>query len=128
MIQGQNVTLEVYTITEGADDYAGGAQPTGTLAGTVYARIDKVPGQDLLLGQGIEAPQIWQAEITNIGSVWVVINENDQVKLVQPIDHQLYNHRLRVRSVSESSMLRSDTRHFRSALLSRVVTSHRNLP
>lgn len=122
MIIGLNLKLNVFQITELADDEVGGAVPTGTYVGWVWARLDEIPTSAILMSQGIENMQLIQAEIQHSA---VPISENDQVEVIFPANHRFLNQRLKVREIRSSSMNPSDPRHFRAAMLARIIQSRR---
>lgn len=122
MPAGLNCLVRVWRRTADTDDSVGGAMLTGTVAySNVVARVTPRRPNMLLLAQGIETPRMFSCRLAP-GTL--VVMENDEIEVINPMNHQFYGKRLQVLGVTVPSMnpavgtseLMVDCRH--------VVTSH----
>ncbi len=122
MTAGLNLLCNVVKITDGPDDNIGGAQPTGTvLYANVQARISARRPTQVILEQGIEVKNIYTMVLTP-GTM--VVNNNDQVRVVYPPTSPYYNQYFRVLGVQHSSM--TDGRGFLILNLRRIEQATSN--
>lgn len=101
MTAGLHMKVDIIQMNNAADDNIGGAVITGT---TVYSSLPAVlsprrPSQ-AALEAGLETDTIYDFSCNaTLRRSRVVIDERDEILVVYPLDHELYNKRLRVTGV-----------------------------
>jgi len=123
MTAGLHMKVDVIQINYSADDNIGGAVITGT---TVYSSLSAVltprrPSQ-ASLEPGLETDTIYDFSCNaTLKRARVAIEERDEILVVWPLAHELYNSRLRVTGVQPPrGRVGYGTLH---CTLSRIVTS-----
>ena len=121
-IAGTNIRVDIWRNTENADNYAGGAQPTGTVVySNVPARMQGTPPEQLLLQQGLETPRMFRMTLYP-GTM--DIRENDEVQIVEPFDHPHHDKIFAVDGVRYADFNPRDPRNYMILELSRSVRAH----
>jgi len=124
MIQGCNVKVDIWRITETTDDASGGAVITGTVVYSAYpARIQQQEVEMLLLQQGLETPKIFNVTMYP-GTL--DIRERDELEVVQPYNYQIVNQRMRILNVRPADFAPNDPRNYLMLTCTRSVQSHAN--
>ena len=119
MVAGLNLKVEVSGISYSDDDDIGGAVTTGT---TRHSSLDAIltprrPTQQALEA-GLETDAIYDFTCKANG---ITVNERDEILVVWPVDHPLYNLKFRVTGVQPG---RRRPRHAAiHATLSRIRSS-----
>jgi hypothetical protein len=122
MVAGLNFRINVWRINYNPDDAIGGAVITGTLVYTdLQARMQANRDVQALLQQGLETDRTFNLVLIP-GTLDV--RERDEIEVCQPIEHQYYGRRFRIRSVSYSDHNPRDPRNYLMITVSRSVTSH----
>lgn len=123
-IAGMNVGFKVWRITTPSDDYAGGAQISGSVAyGFIHARFEAQPVTQQFLEQGLETVHLFKA--TTIPGTFTIY-ERDELELVQPTDHWEHGNFFRVVDVHRANHNPRDPRNFTMLTLTRSVRAHSN--
>lgn len=92
------------------DDNVGGSQPSGTiLRDFVLCRIEQMKSTQVLLEQGLEIPEIFQAYLQYTGE-FLDLETNDQLEITHPPISPYYNKRFRIIGYRHSS--HPDNRRF----------------
>jgi len=99
------------------DDEVGGAVPSGTiLKESVFCRIEQAKSTQVLLEQGLELPEMFQAYLHYTGDP-LDIQNNDQLEIYSPPISPFYNKRFRIISFRHSSHM--DGRRFVEVIMRR---------
>ncbi len=123
MPAGLNLLVSVVRITDGPDDIAGGAQPSGTVQYTnVPARISARRPTQVILEQGIQVKDIFTG-VLSPGSL--TININDQIQVTWPQTSPYYSYLFRCIGVQHSSM--TDGRGYLILNLRRIERANSNV-
>lgn len=121
MTAGLNVRIEVWRVTEGADDDVGGAIVTGTvLYDTADARLQAMKPSYLLLQQGLEVESLFRLMVQCSDRPY---KEFDEVEIIWPIQHKYYGERFRIIKIQEDSLHPFDRRSFVEFTLSKMKYS-----
>lgn len=109
MTAGLPVLVDIFRISQSADDVVGGALITGSLVyQDVHARVeDFMPEQETMLMQGLETQKQY---LVLLRPMSLIIYERDEIAVVRPPQHRLLNQRLRVRAVQYDSVHPRDSR------------------
>jgi hypothetical protein len=92
------------------DDDVGGARPSGTiLKEFVMCRIEQMKATQVLLEQGLEIPEMFQAYLQYSGD-FLDLEHNDQLEVYHPPISPFYNKRFRIIGYRHSS--HPDNRRF----------------
>lgn len=121
MTAGYRHKISVYHVENDEDDVVGGAQPTGTYAGSCWTRLTPVPTNLMFLEQGIEASVTFRGTVPYA----IPVREKDEVVVVQPRNFHYFNTRFRIISVTDSSMHPSDSRAFQTIVIRRIDRARR---
>jgi len=109
-MQGMNLLVRVWRISEPSDDMIGGALSSGTLVYTgKRARMESQKPVEAIVQQGLETEKIFNM---NIQPVSLIIREHDEIELISPVTHPYYGKRLQVVGVQNQSMSMSDPRSY----------------
>jgi hypothetical protein len=101
MTAGLNIRIDIWTMSQDADDAVGGAVFTGTVShSNVPARLTLRRPSQLLLQQGLETTKTADLLIQGRN---VIINERDEIRVIWPLDHPFLNDRFRIEGVQPSS-------------------------
>jgi hypothetical protein len=101
MTAGLNIRINVWSMTQDADDDVGGAVITGTISyHNVEARFTMRRPAQILLQQGLETTKTADLMIQGRD---VTVYERDEIQIIWPLDHPFYNDRFRVEGVQPSS-------------------------
>lgn len=101
MTAGLNIRVNIWTMSQDADDVVGGAMVTGTVAYyDIRARLTMRRPAQVLLQQGLETTKT--ADLMLQGRN-ITVNERDEIEVVWPLDHAFYGARFRVEGVQPSS-------------------------
>jgi hypothetical protein len=93
-----------------SDDDVGGSVPSGTiLKDSVFCRVEQLKSTQVLLEQGLEIPEMFQAYLYYTGDP-LDIRHNDQLEIYAPVISPHYNKRFRIIGYRYSS--HSDARKF----------------
>lgn len=93
-----------------SDDDVGGSIPSGTiLKENVFCRIEQLKSTQVLLEQGLEIPEMFQAILYYSGDP-LDIRHNDQLEIYNPPISPFYNKRFRIVGYRHSS--HTDVRRF----------------
>ena len=107
---GLNTTGRLWRFHYPADDNVGGALPSGTiLKENVYGRIEQLKATQVLLEQGLELPEMFQAFLYYTGDP-LDIQNNDQLEIYYPPISPFCNKRFRIVGYRHSS--HTDLRRF----------------
>jgi len=99
-----------YTNNAGTDDSVGGSIPSGTvLKENVFCRIEQLKSTQVLLEQGLEIPEMFQAYLYYTGDP-LDLEQNDQLEVYSPPISPHYNKRFRIVGYRYSSHF--DARRF----------------
>lgn len=110
MVAGQNCRSNIWRITEGLDDYVGGATVTGSVVYyDVLTRFESLPEDQVFSAQGLETLRTYRATIVP-GTL--VIKERDELEIIHPFDHIYHEHRFRITSVQYSTHNPRDPRNY----------------
>jgi len=124
MIAGMNVGFKVWRITTPADDYAGGAQTSGSVQyDCISARFEQQPVDQVFLEQGLETVHLFK--VTAVPGT-LDIRERDELELIKPVDHWEYRNFFRVVDVHHASHNPRDPRNYILMSLTRSVRAHDN--
>lgn len=105
---GESFRVDVWRISQLADDSVGGANVTGTVVyAGLPARIVTTPEEMLLVQQGLETLRTFQVRLRP-GTVDV--RENDEIEFTFPATGHFYGKKFRVIGVSFSGMTPHDPR------------------
>jgi hypothetical protein len=105
----------------GTDDNVGGSIPSGTiLKENVYCRIEQLKATQVLLEQGLELPEMFQAYLYYTGDP-LDLEQNDQLEIYHPPISPFYNKRFRIVRYRHSS--HNDKRRFVEVTMRRHVIS-----
>lgn len=95
---------------DGTDDEIGGSVPSGTvIKDGVFCRIEQLKSTQVLLEQGLEIPEMFQAYLHYTGES-LDIRHNDQLEIYHPPISPFYQKRFRIVGYRHSS--NSDLRRF----------------
>jgi len=104
-----------------SDDQVGGSVPSGTLLkDPVFCSIEQLKSTQVLLEQGLEIPEMFQAMLFYTGEP-LDIRHNDQLEIYDPPISPHYNKRFRVVGYRYSS--HNDNRRFVEVTLRRHETT-----
>jgi hypothetical protein len=93
-----------------SDDEVGGSIPSGTiLKENVFCRVEQMKSTQVLLEQGLEIPEMFQAYLYYTGEP-LDLRHNDQLEIYNPPISPHYNKRFRVIGYRHSS--NQDARRF----------------
>jgi len=124
MTAGMNVGFKVWRITTPTDDYAGGAQVSGSVQyDCISARFEQQSVDQVFLEQGLEVVHLFKA--TAVPGT-LDIREMDELELIKPVDHWEYRNFFRVVDVHHSSHNPRDPRNYIMMSLTRSVRAHDN--
>lgn len=122
MVAGQNIRSTIWRITEGQDDYVGGATITGTVVyENVLTRFESEPEDQIFVAQGLETLRTYKATIVP-GTL--DIKERDELEITHPFDHPYYGKIFRITSMQYSTHNRRDPRNYILLQLVRSVRAH----
>lgn len=94
---GHNLKVDIYRMTERTDNAGGGATVTGTVVfQSVSAALSPNRPSQASLEQGLETRAVYDFSAS---AAKVTLFERDEVKVVFPQDHQLYNQTFRITGV-----------------------------
>ena len=94
----------------GSDDDVGGSIPSGTiLKENVFGRMEQLKSTQVLLEQGLEIPEMFQAYLFYTGEP-IDLRHNDQLEIYAPPISPHYNKRFRIIGYRHSS--HQDVRRF----------------
>lgn len=120
MVAGENIRSTIWRITEGLDDYVGGATVTGSIVySDVLTRFESQPEDQMFVAQGLETLRTYRATIVP-GTLH--IKERDELEIMYPYDHIYHGHRFRITSIQYSSHNPRDPRNY---ILLQLVRSER---
>lgn len=103
MPAGVNIEGRLWRYTTLEDDNVGGATPTGTvIKQPVFARFGQMKASQVLLEQGLEIPDMYQAMLMYTGE-FLDIRHNDQFEVTHPPISPFYNKRFRIVGYRQSS-------------------------
>jgi len=123
-IAGMNVGFKVWRITTPTDDYAGGAQTSGSVQyDCISARFEQQPVDQVFLEQGLETVHLFK--VTAVPGT-LDIRERDELELIKPVDHWEYRNFFRVVDVHHASHNPRDPRNYIMMSLTRSVRAHDN--
>ena len=121
---GLNTTGRLWRFHYPADDDVGGALPSGTiLKENVYGRIEQLKATQVLLEQGLELPEMFQAFLYYTGDP-LDIQNNDELEIYYPPISPFYNKGFRILGYRHSS--HADIRRFVEVTMKRHVISRSN--
>ena len=101
-MNGLNLRVTIWHISNDADDVVAGAMLTGTPAYVdVPMRLEEQRVTQVVLEQGFEVPKLIDATT----STRVIIHERDEVEVTFPPEHRLFGQRLRVMAVQYDSLM-----------------------
>jgi hypothetical protein len=107
---GNNIQGRLWRYSNIQDDEVGGSVPTGTiLKESVFGRIEQLKSTQVLLEQGLEIPEMYQAYLTYTGDP-LDLQHNDQLEVYFPPVSPFYNKRFRIVGYRHSS--HADLRRF----------------
>lgn len=115
------VFLKVYAILDDDPDLAGGAMLTGSYVGDIAGRMHQISPSTLLQQQGVEIRELFSISVGGYPSI--PIKEYDQLEVVGPFDNDFVGLRLKINSVTRSSVPKSDSRYRRQIVAMRVEQS-----
>lgn len=114
--------VTIWRITEGSDDYAGGAVVTGTnVYNNIQFRMQSNPDDMLLLQQGFETRKTFSAMIIP-GTL--VVKERDEIEITFPPNDVYLGKRFRIVSANYSDVT-DNHRKYIMLTLTRDVRAHR---
>lgn len=114
--------VTIWRITEGSDDYAGGAVVTGTnVYNNIQFRMQSNPDDMLLLQQGFETRKTFWAMIIP-GTL--VVKERDEIEITFPPNDVYLGKRFRIVSANYSDVT-DNHRKYIMLTLTRDVRAHR---
>lgn len=123
-ISGMNVGFRVWRYLTPTDDYAGGAQTSGTvLYDSISGRFEEQPTTQQFLEQGLETVQVFKA--TAIPGT-LSIRDRDELELIKPTDHWEYGNFFRVVGSPHANHNPRDPRNYLMMTLTRSVRAHDN--
>jgi hypothetical protein len=94
MVAGMDCKVRIWRLTDQDDDVVGGAVLSGTVQyANMYARLDAVPSEQLLVQQGLETTKTFTA--TLVPGTYDV-RERDELEVTAPHDHIFYGNRFRI--------------------------------
>jgi hypothetical protein len=120
---GTNVTGRLWRFhnPSGSDDNVGGSIPSGTiLKETVFGRVEQLKSTQVLLEQGLELPEMFQAFLMYTGDP-LDLRHNDQLEIYNPPISPHYLKRFRIVGYRHSS--HSDIRRFVEVTMKRWTIS-----
>ena len=118
---GVNQQGRLWRYTNIQDDEVGGSVPSGTiLKENVFCRIEQLKSTQVLLEQGLELPEMFQAFLQYTGDP-IDIQHNDQLEIYFPPISPHYNKRFRVVGYRHSS--HNDLRRFVEVTMKRWAIS-----
>ena len=89
-----NCKVKIWRYTNQDDDSVGGAVLSGTVQfANMFARLDEIPSEQLLVQQGLETTKSFTATLvpgTND------IRERDELEVTEPYDHRFYGKKFRI--------------------------------
>ena len=104
-----------------SDDDVGGSIPSGTiLKENVFCRIEQLKSTQVLLEQGLEIPEMFQAFLMYTGEP-LDIRNNDQLEIYDPPISPHYNKKFRIIGYRHSS--HNDARQFVEVTMKRWAIS-----
>ncbi len=110
-----------WTNLPSSDDEVGGSIPSGTiLRENVFCRIEQLKSTQVLLEQGLELPEMFQAYLQYTGEP-LEIRHNDQLDIYFPPISPHYNKRFRIVGYRHSS--HNDQRQFVEVTMKRWTSS-----
>lgn len=122
MVAGENCRSTIFRITQGTDDYVGGATVTGSAVYEgVLTHFEQEPEDQIFAAQGLETLRTFKATIVP-GTL--VIKERDELMITHPIDHPEYGNRFRITSMQHTSHNPRDPRNYLLLQLVRSVKAH----
>lgn len=123
---GYDLVSQIWRFTESPnDDDIGGARPSGTiLYQNVATRIAALKPTQVILEQGIEVPNLFEAQVF---PATMQIIHNDQLEVTLPVNSKFYNKRFRVIGIRDVSTHASNSRNFITLTLRRVERSIQNV-
>lgn len=122
MVAGQDCRSTIFRITQGTDDYVGGATVTGSAVYVdVLTHFESEPEDQVFAAQGLETLRTFRATIVP-GTL--KIKERDELEISHPFDHPYYGVRFRVTSMQYSSHNPRDPRNYILLQLVRSVKAH----
>lgn len=121
-IAGMNVGFKVYRISTPSDDYAGGAQTSGSvLYDYINARFEQQPVTQVFLEQGLEVNHLYK--VTTIPGT-MDIRERDELELIRPTDHWEYGNFFRIVDVHHANHNPRDPKNYLMLTLTRSERAH----
>lgn len=100
MTAGLNIRIDIWTMTQAADDNVGGAMITGTVSySDLAARLTMRRPSQIMLEQGLETTKIADLMIQGQN---ITIRERDEIQIVWPLDHPFIDDRFRIEGVQPS--------------------------
>lgn len=129
MPAGLNLRGVVWRFTaRNSDDTIGGAVPTGTILYTpVFSRISSKKPTQALLEQGLETPEIFEAQLSYVGyspTGTFDVQHNDQYQVTFPPISEYYGKKFVIIGIQHQSF--NDQRRFLTVTMRRLEIANSN--
>lgn len=129
MPAGLNLQGHIWRLTaKYNDDDQGGAVPTGTiLYNPVWARISSKKPTQALLEQGLETPEIFEAQLSYVAyspTGTFDVQHNDQYQVTHPPISEFYGKKFVIIGIQHQSF--NDARRFLTVTMRRLEIANRN--
>jgi len=122
MVAGMNCKVRIWRMTNQDDDIVGGAVISGSLQyANMYARLDEIPSEQLLLQQGLETVNSFTATIVPGDKD---IRERDELEVTHPYDHVYYGERFRIIEVRKQIFNPRNPNNYMVVTMDRRIRAH----
>ncbi|GAF73010.1 unnamed protein product [marine sediment metagenome] len=122
MTAGMNSKVRIWRLSNEDDDVVGGAVLSGTVQYTnIFARMDAVPSEQLLVQQGLETTKTFTATLVpgNLD-----IRERDELEITAPYDHVYLNNRFRIIEVRRQIFNARNPNNYMVVTMDRRIRAH----